>query len=131
MEANGEKDMTTNFHLAYSPTVVFFPNPHPTFGGYVDDFFNMARSIYLDPHDNVRHLEHHSQPSVELRYFPWRVNTSTWTWDPSLWMSSLDYFSIVVSTLHMGHWLLQHCGEHSYMKPRFMVELLGPLQCGG
>jgi hypothetical protein len=35
---------------------------------------------------------------LSLGISKWGVNMSTWTWDLGLWMSSLDYFSIAVST---------------------------------
>jgi len=60
--------MTTNFQLAYFLVVVCFPNVHITCCNYVDDFLDINIFIYLDPHDHVRHLEHHSLLHIELRY---------------------------------------------------------------
>lgn len=73
-------------------------DPHPTFSSDVHRFFDMVKSIYLDPHGRVKQLEHHSQLGIELKYIQWEVNMSSFTLDSSLWMSSLDYFSIIVGT---------------------------------
>jgi hypothetical protein len=77
---------------------VCLPNLDLTFCSDVDEFLDMDGSIYLDPHECVRHLEHHSLLGIELMYFQWGVNINTWTWDLSLWMNSLDYFNVEVST---------------------------------
>jgi hypothetical protein len=60
--------MTTNGQLVFSLVVVFFPNLHLTFCSYVHYFIDMVVSIYLDPHEHVRNLKHHSLPATHLKY---------------------------------------------------------------
>jgi hypothetical protein len=71
--------MNTSFYLAYSIVVVC----------YVDKFSDMDGSIYLDPHDHGRNLEHHFQLTIESSIKRRKINMRTWTWDLGLWMRFL------------------------------------------
>jgi hypothetical protein len=66
----------------------------------MDDILDMEGSTYLDPHDHGGHLENSTQPFIKLRFHQLGVCMSTWTWDPSLWMSFLDYFNIQSTLVH-------------------------------
>lgn len=82
--------MMSNFYFSYFPIVVC----------YVDVFLDIEGSICLDPYDRGKHLEPRFQFGIELMYPQWGVKLSTWTWDPILWMSSLDSFSISIVISH-------------------------------
>jgi len=53
--------------------------------------------IYLDLR-NCRHLKHSTQQFIQLKCHQLGVNMSTRTWDPSLWTSFLNYFSLEANT---------------------------------
>jgi len=46
---------------------------------YVDDFLDMDGSIYLDPHEQGRNLEHHFHLDIDFRYIQRGLNIITWT----------------------------------------------------
>lgn len=50
--------MLTSFNLTSSPLEVLVSYPHLKLSSYGDDILNIHDSIYVDPHDQVGHLEH-------------------------------------------------------------------------
>ena len=55
----------------YSPLIDSLAYPHLSFGNYVEEFLDMVGSMYLDPHDHVGNVEHHSQQGIEIMYRLW------------------------------------------------------------
>ena len=64
---------------------------------YEDDFLDQNAYIYVDPHDQVGNLEHMTRLSITLQVPQLGGHISIWTWDPSLGVSSLDYFNAAVN----------------------------------
>ena len=97
VEESEEKVIHISFQLTPFPLDVWVLDPHLTFSSYGDALLDIHDSIYVDPHDQVGHLEHRTQLSITLRAHQLEVNISIWIWDPGLRVSSLDYFSVAVN----------------------------------
>jgi hypothetical protein len=97
VEESEEKVVHISFQLTPFPLDVWVLDPHLTFSSYGDALLAIHDSIYVDPHDQVGHLEHRTRLSITLRAHQLEINISIWIWDPGLRVSSLDYFSVAVT----------------------------------
>ena len=64
VEGIQEKVMPTS---TCSPLTILVSYPHLTFSHYGDDLLDIDDFIYVDPHDQVGHLEHMTQLSITLQ----------------------------------------------------------------
>ena len=58
--------MPTSLQLTSSPVEVLVSTSPLTFSLYEDDFWDQNAYIYVDPHDQVGHLEHMTHQSITL-----------------------------------------------------------------
>jgi hypothetical protein len=64
IEGNQKAIIINSAQLAYSPMVLFLPNPHQTVYNYVENILDMDGSTYLDPHDCGGNWESNIQPFI-------------------------------------------------------------------
>ena len=67
VEGSEEKVIHISFHFTPSPLDIWVLNQHLTFSSYRDAILGTYDSLYVDPHDQVGHLEHRTQLSITLK----------------------------------------------------------------
>ena len=96
-EGNQDPVLSISLPLTYSPVEVLVSYLHLELSSYGDSLLDMYDSIYVDPHDQVRHLNHRFHLSNTLIFPQQGVYISIWTWDLGLCVISLDNIHVATN----------------------------------